>query len=140
MVEVSVYFNRAHTGPACTTPVGPSGFCKPYISVTVRVIILKWNLTNTHFSIIKRIKFLKQLTESSEHDIYSNSKNLQRLLEKINFCEWYISETIIATSLKQKLKVIKSCELNNIRFSMKWTCATIETSKLYIKISFLFNF
>ena len=50
MINVS-----GNSDPNLPGPAGTSGFCETYISATIRVIILKQELTDAHFSKFKRI-------------------------------------------------------------------------------------
>ena len=63
----------------------PSGFYEPYISTTMRVIILKQELKDAHFSKLQFIKFSKQSNKPSEHEIYPNRNNFEQFLNKLTF-------------------------------------------------------
>ena len=62
------------------------------IMIHVRIIILKQKPTDLYISKFKLIKFSKQSTEPSEHEIYPNRENFQQFLNKLTYC--YISKTI----------------------------------------------
>ena len=56
-------------------PAWPSGFCEPYISTTMRVIIMEHKSKDAHIPMLKLIKFLNQSFKPSEHENYSDNKN-----------------------------------------------------------------
>ena len=53
-------------------PARPSGYCEPFISATMSVIILKPKRKYVHFYKLQFINFSKYSTKPSEFDIYSN--------------------------------------------------------------------
>ena len=53
--------------------------------IHVRIIILKQKPTDLYISKLKLIKFSKQSTEPSEHEIYPNRENFQQFLNKLTF-------------------------------------------------------
>ena len=71
MVEVSSNSTR----PNQISPARPSSFYEPYISATMKVMIMKEKPNDTHISRVKLINFFNQSIGPNDHEIYLRGKN-----------------------------------------------------------------
>ena len=87
MVEFSGNWSRLESAQ-------PYGFCDPYISATMRVVILKQKSNNAHFSDLQHIKFSNKTTKPSEHEYY-----FWILFDKENFCKFLVESPLTKNKL-----------------------------------------
>ena len=71
----------------------------------MRVIILKLKSKEAQVSRFELVKLLKQSTEPSRHTFYPNNDHFRYILNKLLFCECYVSKTIEVKNLKPNLNV-----------------------------------
>ena len=60
-------------------------FFRALYLTAIRLMNMKQKPKDAHFSEFKRIKFLNQWTEPSEHEMYPNSENSKHFLKKLTF-------------------------------------------------------